>query len=114
MRHNVYSIYLGTVQSSAYAWWAERLNVKSAFLPSARLLVLDEETSVVGKYVGGPTSLERDYELNSKGRRKSSKRSDRGPAERSAAFGVLLSLQISSGGGEASVSMVSVHCSSLL
>ena len=48
------------MSSSAYAWWAERLNVKSAFLRWQ--LVLYEETSVAGKYVGSSASLERYYE----------------------------------------------------
>ena len=79
------------MSSSAHVWWAERLSVKSAWP-----LVLYEETSVAGKYVGS-ASLERtrttknSASLNVKGRRKQAKRS-KGPAERSAAFGGLLSL----------------------
>ena len=61
---------VGTVLSSAYEWWAERLvgewwaerlNVKSVFLLSATGS-LTEEASIAGKYVVGPGSLERDYE----------------------------------------------------
>ena len=93
------------MSSSAYTWWAERLNVKSAFLQlTTGSLRRNEPTSVAGKCTLAVRNdtMKHSFSLNIEGRRKRSK----GIAKRSAAFGVLLSL------GFLNLA-AAVHCSSL-